>query len=528
VERDLLGSVVNGDAWREDVEAFAEATGATVTVLRPGEASAPDVRCAVCLLPTRGSEGSRPSLACFTPEFSGSRQNVSTACRGGIRCVLRPLRGCGGHILVSGFVSSDAERRELLSRLLGAGLSEKNARAVVRATPALRPRAAAALAELAASHLDALLASAGEADERLLELIELNELSKALNADTELERITYIVTSVLDKAIDFEVGGIILLGDGEPCRAVLRADVPSGDLASLLAQVAGTPLGLERCELVQLHGNVSDGEATGAGWTVISADLSSNGSAPGCLFAASRDPDAFARMDDELLAAQAAQATSALERSRTHTRMLGDLTKLVSTLSAMADVAERTHSGHAGQVMSYAVAIGHAMGLPHSDLEALRFAALLHDIGKIGVAEEIILKPDRLTADEMTEVKRHSEIGASLVDQMEFLDQVAPIVMHHHERWDGGGYPAGLAGEDIPLTARILAVADSFGTMTRDRAYSKALPITTAWIELERGAGTQFDPSVVAAFLRILDGRAFAAAAGLMATPAHRPPERFS
>jgi putative nucleotidyltransferase with HDIG domain len=259
--------------------------------------------------------------------------------------------------------------------------------------------------------------------------------------------------------------------------------------------------------------------APSAKWTILAEDVSTSRPEAGYLFVASRRPDAFDATDERLLRAEAAHASVALEKSRVYASLRTDLDKVVRTLSGMLDATERCTRGHSDRVVDHAVAIGTELGLPTQDLEMLRFAGLLHDIGKLGIAEEIILKPTELSDDELAQVRRHAEIGASLVEQMEFLGGIAPVILHHHERWDGRGYPDGIAGEDIPLLARVLAVADAFDAMTVDRAYSKALPAGTARAELERGAGSQFDPRVVAAFLAVLARGTAAAARGLYSPP---------
>ena len=143
----------------------------------------------------------------------------------------------------------------------------------------------------------------------------------------------------------------------------------------------------------------------------------------------------------------------------------------------------------------------------------LVMAGLLHDLGKMGVAEEILVKPSSLTQEEMERVRRHSELGASIIEQIRVLGDLTPIVRHHHEHWDGTGYPNGLMREEIPLEARILAVADAFEAMTGTRTHRKRMPVSAARIELQRGAGTQFDPDVVAAFERVqkINEKAFGA-----------------
>ena len=135
----------------------------------------------------------------------------------------------------------------------------------------------------------------------------------------------------------------------------------------------------------------------------------------------------------------------------------------------------------------------------------VRIGGYLHDIGKIGIADAILLKPGRLTDEEMTEMRRHSEIGAAILEVHEAMADIAQMVRHHHERWDGLGYPDRLAGNAIPLGGRIIAVADAFSAMTSDRIYRAALPIERAWAELRAHRGTQFDPEIVEAFVASLD-----------------------
>ncbi|MCB2191984.1 MAG: HD-GYP domain-containing protein, partial [Deltaproteobacteria bacterium] len=139
-----------------------------------------------------------------------------------------------------------------------------------------------------------------------------------------------------------------------------------------------------------------------------------------------------------------------------------------------------------------------------SQIESLKFAGYLHDIGKIGIKDHILLKETRLTAEEYEEIKRHPDIGESIIRAMDLSEDERHIVRHHHERWDGGGYPDGLAGEDIPLLARVVAVADAYDAMTSDRSYRASRGGQEAVAELAACAGSQFDPSVVEAFARML------------------------
>lgn len=151
---------------------------------------------------------------------------------------------------------------------------------------------------------------------------------------------------------------------------------------------------------------------------------------------------------------------------------------------------------HSLTVSDYAEAIGRRMGLPERELATLKGAALLHDVGKIGVPDAILAKPGALTSDEYEVVKRHPQTALDILRPMSFLAEEAPMILHHHERFDGAGYPRGLKGEDIPLGARIVAVADALDTMLSPRSYKDAFPVNHALEELRSGAGTQFDPAI--------------------------------
>ena len=147
------------------------------------------------------------------------------------------------------------------------------------------------------------------------------------------------------------------------------------------------------------------------------------------------------------------------------------------------------------------------MGLARSEVDTIRHASLLHDVGKIGISEQILLKPGRLTDDEFETIKSHPHIGAGILNSIEFLKNVCEIIKHHHERYDGKGYPSGLASNDIPLGSRIICVADSFDAITSCRPYRKPLTFDEATDEVKRCAGSQFDPIVVEAFTRLRNSK---------------------
>ncbi len=182
-------------------------------------------------------------------------------------------------------------------------------------------------------------------------------------------------------------------------------------------------------------------------------------------------------------------------------------TTYVSTLRSLISIIEAKDSytkGHTERVAAYSMAIANRMGFSDEQLRTILFGSLLHDIGKMGVLDKIINKPGPLTDEEWELMRAHPVVGAQIVEKMEFLGGTIDIVRHHHESWNGKGYPDGLKGEDIPLTARIVTVADSFDAMTTDRPYRRALSLDEAVSRLEDSSGIQFDKQLVEIFVKYI------------------------
>jgi hypothetical protein len=177
----------------------------------------------------------------------------------------------------------------------------------------------------------------------------------------------------------------------------------------------------------------------------------------------------------------------------------------VESLNATVDAKDSYTAGHSQRVQRIAVALGEQLGLERERLDILRFAGLFHDIGKIGVPDAILTKPDRLTKLEFEIVKRHPEDGARIIGRLHRLHTAVPAVLHHHERWDGDGYPHGLRSDGIPLEAAIVGLADAVDAMTTDRPYSCARTLEEATDEVARNRGTQFAPAVVDAFVTLVE-----------------------
>ncbi|KZL92908.1 HD-GYP domain-containing protein [Clostridium magnum] len=175
----------------------------------------------------------------------------------------------------------------------------------------------------------------------------------------------------------------------------------------------------------------------------------------------------------------------------------------ILVISKAIDARDQYTAGHSERVAKISLAIVQSLNLPKEQLETLELAALFHDVGKIGIPDYILNKPGRLTDEEFNKIKEHPSIGVDILKTIDFLSQVLPIILHHHERFDGGGYPNGVKGENIPFESRIICVADSYDAMTSNRPYRNGLPHEVAVSELIKYKNIQFDSNIVDAFLQV-------------------------
>ncbi|MHB2016606.1 MAG: HD domain-containing phosphohydrolase [Candidatus Xenobia bacterium] len=200
------------------------------------------------------------------------------------------------------------------------------------------------------------------------------------------------------------------------------------------------------------------------------------------------------------------QAAVALENSRLHLELQDLFVSSITALANAIDARDPYTRGHSERVAKYAVRIGERLGLDGNDLDLLKYAALLHDVGKIHVRDEILHKPGKLTDEEFQKMKLHPVYGAEIIRPIKAFSKILPFIFYHHERYCAlGGYPHGITGTQIPLEARVITVADSYDAMTSSRPYRKAMSVEQAVAELRRFSGTQFDPHVVDIFLQILE-----------------------
>lgn len=212
----------------------------------------------------------------------------------------------------------------------------------------------------------------------------------------------------------------------------------------------------------------------------------------------------FSKREEEFASMFIGQIALALENREMAVNRERFYLELVQTLADALDSKDSSTKGQSRRARELARGVARELDLPEEFSYYLEFAALMHDIGKIGIDESVLRKPGKLTAEEFEQVKKHPELGHRILAPVSLLAPVAPMVLYHQEWFNGQGYPDGLAGEEIPLGARIVAILDAWSAMTSDRPWRKALTLEAAIQELRKGAGTQFDPRIVEAFLATL------------------------
>ena len=344
---------------------------------------------------------------------------------------------------------------------------------------------------------------------RLKAIMPLHESSKAFYREMSLDRLTKVIAEQVAKGIEADQVSVLL--PETPGSLSYRAEAtfpPEGPTfppnSQLLEWVVKTaePLTTMEGEPSNLPAGLAGAPKQGP---VIYLPLQVNGSTLGILRAKKQGADQrFSDGEIEMLGTQGSQAAIAIQNAL----LLRDIENgYLSTLAVLANALEARDvetQGHCERLAKHAVLIGEAMGVNSEDLEGIRVGGLLHDIGKIGTPDSVLRKPSRLTEEEFNIIKRHPIVGERILAPIPRLERAGPIVRHHHERYDGTGYPDGLRGEEIPLGARIVTVADAFDAMTADRVYRPGQSVVYSLEELQRYRGTQFDPHVVDALFEVL------------------------
>jgi putative nucleotidyltransferase with HDIG domain len=352
-----------------------------------------------------------------------------------------------------------------------------------------------------------------EVEAKVEKLILLSRISQILNSTLDHQEVKRRAIEAATRLMEAEVGSLLLideekhqlyfevaLGDREETLKTVTLNLGEG-IAGWVAQ-HGKPLIVNAPDEDPRFFRGVDGRTKFKTRNLICVPVKVREKVIGVLEAINREGgEGFNQVDLSLFISLADQVAIALDNARLY-QELEEM--FFQTQESLADATEKRDpytGGHTRRVTAYSLAIGQRLELKPLDMKWLRIASVLHDIGKIGIEDRILRKPEQLTPDEYNTIKGHADMGAEIIKHVQQLREIIPGVRYHHEQIDGGGYPYGLRDKDIPILAKIVAVADTYDAMTTDRPYRKAMDREGAVEELRRCAGTQFDKRIVEAFL---------------------------
>lgn len=352
-------------------------------------------------------------------------------------------------------------------------------------------------------------------EDRIGELQAIFEIDKAITSAIDLETVLQHIVQMSIGLLDAKISSIMLLDEESEELVVAAAHGLSENYINkgpvkVGESIAGKVIQEGRPEAVMDIQNdprhAFSGYAREEGLrSLLSVPLSLKDRVIGVLNIYTDREHSFSSHEINLFTSLASQAAIAIENARLFESLEEIYIEVITALASAIDARDAYTHGHSQRVTEYAVAIAEELGLSLAEIDIIRNAGILHDVGKIGIKEEILKKTGRLSEEERREMEYHPFIGAKILQSVKLLEPVLPLVYHHHEWYDGTGYPDGLRGEEIPLGARILSVADAFESMTSDRPYRKAMPLESAMAELQRGSGTQFDTRMVNVFMSIAE-----------------------
>ncbi|HEX9076525.1 MAG TPA: HD domain-containing phosphohydrolase [Anaerolineae bacterium] len=349
-----------------------------------------------------------------------------------------------------------------------------------------------------------------------IQLQNLNDIGRNL---TRMLDVDAVLHSIMEKAVELlncEAGSVLTVeesGDlifrvalGPAGPKLINTRLPAGmGIAGSVFQT-GKPLIVNDVQTDPRHFRDENVAAMLPTRSLLCVPLTNNSRVTGVLEVINKtDGSPFDEDDRDSLAAFATQGSIALENARLYSDLKRAFTDTVRVIANAIEARDPYTAGHAERVTSVAIETAREMGWSREQIELLEIGSLLHDIGKIGVSDAILRKPDRLTDEEYGQMKKHPVVGAKMLESVSILRSVLPYILYHQERYDGQGYPFGLSGKEIPIEGRILAVLDTLDAMTSDRPYRKGQTVEQALAEIKRHRGTQFDPEIVDALLRVAE-----------------------
>lgn len=346
-------------------------------------------------------------------------------------------------------------------------------------------------------------------------LLGIHEFGVATSGIVEIDRLAKLIVINATRLLRTEIGSLMLIDKetnmleivaarGLPEELVKNIHIPIGKGIAGKVIEEGEPILCENIETDKRFSRQSNDRYTSKSF--VSVPLKVQNRVIGVLNINNKESkQKFDEKDLRLLTILAEQSARTIENAELYKHMQDTYLGTIQTLARAIDAKDPYTKGHSDRVTKYAVKIAREMHLSESAIRNIEYSALIHDIGKIGIQESILTKKGGLSGTEYEIVKMHPLIGESIITPVKFLNGIAPLILYHHERFDGKGYLEGLRGEAIPLGARIISVADAFDAMTSDRPYRKALTRKKAREELEKDSGKRFDPQVIEAFLRLVD-----------------------
>jgi len=380
------------------------------------------------------------------------------------------------------------------------------------------PKLASAMASLTEHLLEREMAVGSLAEGLMTSYEELDlfyTLFPTVSIKTDPREIAEVLVEETAKTLHCKRVSIMILDEKKQCYRVLASrGLPDGfqdveiPIADSFAHRAMSQNDVMVVNDVNEHpdlAGISRGDYKSDSFALVRVPLKAQGQALGLLSVTERigDPEFTAR-DRKLLEGLSAMGASALLNCHLHKSVNKQMMSTIHALATAVDAKDKYTHDHAGRVASLCVATARELGITKpSELREIELAGLLHDIGKIGIPDAILTKPQQLTPQEYKTIQSHTHIGATIVQHVPGLENVTKAIRHHHERFDGLGYPDNLAGEVIPMASAIISVADTYDALTSNRPYRKAGSVDEAVAELTRCRGTQFNPSVVDAFIRV-------------------------
>ena len=350
--------------------------------------------------------------------------------------------------------------------------------------------------------------SKAELEQRVRELQVLNHVGKLLGEALSLDEVLSEILRLAHEVLKFKSCAVMLPDPDDHNYLQVRAAIgyPAGVIEGLRVQrghgITGTVYrtGLPKLvDDVTRHPDYIPGIHNGH--CEMACPLIARGKVLGVLDCEGEQAGGFTDQDYVLFSTFASQAAVAIRNAQILERKQAIYYQTISSLANALEARDSYTRGHSERVTHIALSIGRRMGVGETEQDVIKQAGLLHDIVKIGIADGVLNKPEILSQEERGEIEHHPQFGNNILGQLKFLKEASKAILHHHERYDGGGYPSGLFGPEIPLIARIIAVADSWDAMTSDRPYRDALEEQAALEELVGNAGRQFDSEVVRAFL---------------------------